>query len=587
MKSPFFKLALVGMTLLFATAPLGAATITVDTLDGSGGPNNECALAQAVVAAGLNLALAGCTAGSASDTDTIVFDPTLFGGGSATINLDNPLNALGGGLIIDGPNNAELVVNGNGSDAVITVNMTSNGELTLRDFTLRNGVADGVNGAGIRILGSNEGDLVLEDMSLRDHANLSANGGAIGGVFQNDIRIDISDTTFSDNSAAGDGGAFAMVSADTASVLLVISGVTFADNDAGGNGGALALQLPSGNGSVVLIHDARFDRNLAGLASDASEDSEGGAAWISGLAGGPDDLDIKRSHFVRNTARGSGGALSATGVRNLAISQSVFEVNLAAKITPSPEIRQSGGALDWQAGGTLFAELVIRQSTFDSNFARLSGGAVTASDGGSVIVNSTFHRNTVDSDGGQALLLSGRNHELLFNTFTDNNRQTIADFTIRANESASVALGHNILWHEAGIAPICHAASGAAFSSLGYNLVNDGSCASGQTDLVGVDPRLGILRDYGSPAMGIVVKTRLPLPGSPVIDGGDISCPGPGTAERYRGAGTPVDQRGKPRPQFGPDRGGSALCDIGSVEYQPGAELEDAVFSDRFEAQAR
>jgi predicted outer membrane repeat protein len=577
---------LLALALFAVALPLQAATITVDTLDGSGGPNNECALTQAVLSAGLNLSLGGCAAGSASGTDTIVFDPTLFAGGSATINLDNPLTAFGGGLVIEGPSNATLVVNGDGSDAVMTVNMSANAELTLRNFALNNGVSGGPDGAGIRLLDTNAGDLVLEGMNLGNHVNQSSNGGAIGGSIENDIRIEISETAFDSNSAAGHGGAFALVPASGASVTLVISDVTFSDNEAGGNGGALFLQMPSGNASLVQIHDARFEDNLAGPSGGVAGGNDGGGIWISGLGGSVDELDIQRTRFSRNIARGSGGAIAAVGVLNFSITQSVFESNNASRILEDPGIWQVGGAVDWRASGTIFSGLLIKQSTFEGNYSRQGGGAVITVGGDSLIVNSTFDRNTSDLDGGQALRLWGGVHELLFNTLTDNERQTIADFTIRADDSASVALGHNIVWTESGIASVCAAFNEAAFTSLGYNLAQDASCAPVQTDLVGADPMLGPLHDYGDSAAGVVITTRLPAPDSPVVDGGAVStCPGPsapGLADG-RGLSTQVDQRGRPRPVIGDSRGDPQPCDIGAVEYQPGQELVDDIFRDRFE----
>lgn len=181
-----------------------------------------------------------------------------------------------------------------------------------------------------------------------------------------------------------------------------------------------------------------------------------------------------------------------------------------------------------------------------------------------------------DTGGGSILALQ-------VGTLTENSRQTIADFAIRAEDSASVELGHNVLWTDSGIAPLCRVDTGATVTSLGYNLVGDNSCAPVPTDLIGVDPGLGVLGDYGGPAANILIRTRLPVPGSPLIDGGNVNCPAPG-AGPGRGGNTTVDQRGEPRPQAGPARGASALCDIGAVEYQPGFEPIDGMFDVRFES---
>ena len=86
-----------------------------------------------------------------------------------------------------------------------------------------------------------------------------------------------------------------------------------------------------------------------------------------------------------------------------------------------------------------------------------------------------------------------------------------------------------------------------ATTSLGYNVVDDASCAlTGPHDTVTTaDPLLGPLTDNGGPT-----PTRLPAAGSPLVD----AIP---TTVTNLCNGT--DQRGISRPQ-GPG------CDIGSVE---------------------
>jgi hypothetical protein len=104
--------------------------------------------------------------------------------------------------------------------------------------------------------------------------------------------------------------------------------------------------------------------------------------------------------------------------------------------------------------------------------------------------------------------------------------------------------------------PDCTFSGPEVWVSAGYNLLEQpGSCADGRhddgedTDILGVDPLLLPLGDYGGPT-----QTRPPAAGSPAVD----AIP----AERCDASVT-LDQRGAPRPS-------GEGCDIGAVELQPG-----------------
>jgi len=93
------------------------------------------------------------------------------------------------------------------------------------------------------------------------------------------------------------------------------------------------------------------------------------------------------------------------------------------------------------------------------------------------------------------------------------------------------------------------------------SLDSDGSCSLsvGTGSLPSTNPLLGPLGDFGGPT-----PTRMPFPGSPVIDAGSdlgSDCP-------------LADQRGAWRPQDG-DVSGGAACDMGAVEVGPVALFED------------
>jgi len=85
---------------------------------------------------------------------------------------------------------------------------------------------------------------------------------------------------------------------------------------------------------------------------------------------------------------------------------------------------------------------------------------------------------------------------------------------------------------------------GAVLTSLGHNVVTDGSCAQLGSDQIVADAGIGGLADNGGPT-----STHALLAGSPAIDAGDNAvCP-------------PADQRGSAR--------SDGACDVGAFEFIP------------------
>ncbi len=110
--------------------------------------------------------------------------------------------------------------------------------------------------------------------------------------------------------------------------------------------------------------------------------------------------------------------------------------------------------------------------------------------------------------------------------------------------SGGVAMQNTVIAHNE--APNCW----TIVNSLGNNLEDSDTCGFNQaSDIVDTDPQLDPLGSNGGD-----VQTQMPASGSPLIDAGrnDV-CP----AQDARGAVRPFDG----------DDNGSALCDIGAVEY--------------------
>jgi CSLREA domain-containing protein len=179
--------------------------------------------------------------------------------------------------------------------------------------------------------------------------------------------------------------------------------------------------------------------------------------------------------------------------------------------------------------GGAFLDLTITNTTISGNHSDDSGAGLFVGDSGAFVrLNGcTIARNATQggTTGGGGVKVRPANTVVVRNTI-------IAD-----NTDAS------------GIGPDC----AGAIVSEGHDLLENatGCTVSGDTtgNLVGVDPALAPLADYGGPT-----PTHALFAGSPVIDAGDPGTPGSGGT-----ACAATDQRGIVRPE-------GAACDIGAVE---------------------
>ena len=280
-------------------------------------------------------------------------------------------------------------------------------------------------------------------------------------------------------------------------------------------------------GGELTLRDIKLRHGLAGTGgairndgttiiervdlSDNQADLAGGGAIYSGGT-----LGVSDSTFFANTVPSAGGALAIVGGFAI-ITRSTFVTNFA----------ELGGGV-FIAGGTL----ILSNDTLTTNSADKGGGLFV--DGGEAfIVNATFDRNNADNGGG----LFHEETVVVANSVFSRSRN-------RQQDSPSLECD----------------GTGASITSNGGNLAADGSCHFDQvSDRNSTAPELGDLADNGGPTL-----TILPIPGSPLIDGGVL--------DRCES----TDQRGFARPADG-DHDDVASCDIGAVEVpEPAPPLASA-----------
>jgi hypothetical protein len=213
----------------------------------------------------------------------------------------------------------------------------------------------------------------------------------------------------------------------------------------------------------------------------------------------------------------------------------------------------AGGAVFDTSDGAPVAAVSIDRTLFEGNSAS-EGGAVFLGENGNVpIDDSTFSGNSATESGGVVEVDYGSPNYPTDLTLTNDtlvgNSAPPSD-GILVNNAETIKFENTVLADNgaAGNDNICQGDGNYAYVSLGHNLsdVSEAGCdLTGAGDRTGIAPDLSALGNHGGPT-----QTYLPLPGSPLIDGGsNVGCPG-------------LDQRGMTRP-FG------AACDIGAVEVTP------------------
>ena len=352
----------------------------------------------------------------------------------------------------------------------------------------------------------------------------------------------------------------------TVSDLTVTGGRLETENGGGfRNAGSLTLQrtIVTGNAafygggvdstSTVEVVDSSFVAN-AGI--------YGGAISGAGNHGGT--VTIRGSRFEGNTATGGGVLFDVGGT----IETSTFSHNTAV----------DGGAI------CNVKTLTIRNSTFSDNAAQEEGGAivVTADDSSLMMVGCTVSGNTAAYGGGfsfyNKLIATFLNCTIVDNFATASAGAFSVSFP--AQRPGHAYFGNSIVaGNTAGRtdSPQFIGGSFEDFLSLGHNFIGDVGTwpifVNGRNgDIVGgggrpvLDPQLGPLQDNGGPTW-----TRVPLPGSPVIDTGsnaDVAA---------------TDARGAPRVLDG-NNDGTAAVDIGAVEYFPASYFFVDSFEDTVDA---
>ncbi len=362
-----------------------------------------------------------------------------------------------------------------------------------------------------------------------------------GGISNRGGTLTIDQTTVSGNSSDGPGGGIG-----NAGGALTITGSTIEDNSGAADGGGI-LNVDGGS---VKVTDTTVSSNVAGCAGGGINNGDGDGVPQF------DTLTVSGSTITGNSATGCEGGGGIMNHGPASITDTVVSGNTAV----------AGGGGIYNFGGSL----AIVESTISGNTASGGGGLFNDNDGTGSVVRATISGNTSSGGGpesGGGLenwgTLSLTNSTVSGNSAAglagglinqDSGTTAIRSSTITGNSATTAGALYNVAGGVLSIKNTIAANSSGGddcfgeITSGGYDLVETpgGGCVIVGTatgNIIGMDPKLGPLADYGGPTF-----THDLIGGSPARNAASPACPPPDT-----------DQRGVVRPQ-GP------RCDIGSFE---------------------
>jgi predicted outer membrane repeat protein len=251
-----------------------------------------------------------------------------------------------------------------------TVTFSCSGTITLAStITIGQDLSIDGSGQAVKISGghsvqvfvvSNGEHLTLNQLSITDGSLPFANGGGI----LNEGTLSVTNSTFSGNVAATDGGTGGGIANEG---TLSVAGSTFSGNFGYFSGGGIY------NTGTLSVTGTTFSGNSAQASGGGAIENDGGT------------LSVANSTFSGNSMMGAGGGIRSDG-GTLIVTDSTFIGNYGDS---------GGGAIENDSG-----TLIVTNSTFSGNGAGNLGGGVRSDSGALIVTNSTFSGNSAAEGGG-------------------------------------------------------------------------------------------------------------------------------------------------------------------------------------------
>ncbi|MBI5838661.1 MAG: sortase [Chloroflexi bacterium] len=260
------------MSIIFIPAGAGLAAVCTDpftvttTADSGAGSLRD----------GITSANGVCNNG------TILFDASLNG---QTISLTTGEILIAKNLTITGPGMNSLTISAGASSRIFNITSTT---VSISGLTFANGQSGAANGGAILSAG---GELTISASRFRN--NTGASGGAI--EINSSSPLTVTDSIFDSNLASSTDYGGGAIRSNNGNIA--VARTSFTGNTAYGNGGGAIATTVDFGAPGITVTDSSFTNNRA-------ENFDGGAINGSG------DLTVAKSTFNDNFAIGNGGAIN-------------------------------------------------------------------------------------------------------------------------------------------------------------------------------------------------------------------------------------------------------------------------------------
>jgi hypothetical protein len=295
------------------------------------------------------------------------------------------------------------------------------------------------------------------------------------------------------------------------------------------------------NLTVSSIADDGSPNTLRWAINQANASSEADTISFSALFDTPQTITLTGGALALNGTATT--TIQGPGANLLAVSgggkSGVFAVDSAPALISGLTITGGsagvGGGVRNDGGNVTLSNVAVR-----GNAATGQGGGVATRSGGTTnLVASLVSGNTAASGGG-GLLNQGGTLSLTNSTVTGNTAATGSGGGLASSAGMTTLINVTVTANTAGTAGGVGVAGGSATLTNTIVAANTGGDVSGNYtadhSLIGVDPKLSPLGDYGGPT-----QTMAPLPGSPAIGGGATGTGIPKTDQRGQSRAGSVD----------------------------------------------